>query len=98
MKLVWSAFALVDRDGIFTHIERDNPRAAIAVDERIAAAVRHLLDSRKAGGPGRVAGTREIIITGTPYIAAYTATEGTIRVLCVLHGAQRWPDEFSERL
>ena len=24
MKLVWSAFALSDRDGIFTHIEADN--------------------------------------------------------------------------
>ena len=38
MKLVWSAFALADRDDIFTHIEADNPRAAITVDERIAAA------------------------------------------------------------
>ncbi|RTM15164.1 MAG: type II toxin-antitoxin system RelE/ParE family toxin [Bradyrhizobiaceae bacterium] len=38
MKLVWSAFALSDRDGIFTHIEAENPRAAIMVDERIAAA------------------------------------------------------------
>lgn len=66
MKLVWSAFALADRDGIFTHIESDNPRAAIAVDERIAAAARLLFDFPESGRPGRVAGTRELVITGTP--------------------------------
>ena len=43
MKLVWSAFALADRYGIFTHIEADNPRAAIAVDERINVAARRLI-------------------------------------------------------
>jgi plasmid stabilization system protein ParE len=42
VKLVWSAFALADRNGIFTHIEADNPRAAVAVDERIAAFARRL--------------------------------------------------------
>jgi toxin ParE1/3/4 len=40
VKLVWSAFALSDRDDIFTHIEADNPVAAITVDERIVAAAR----------------------------------------------------------
>jgi plasmid stabilization system protein ParE len=70
VKLVWSAFALADRDGIFTHIEVDNPRAAIVVDERIAAAARRLVDFPESVRPGRVAGTRELVITGTPYIAA----------------------------
>ena len=75
MKLFWSAFALADRDGIFTHIEADNPRAAIAVGERIAAAARRLVDFPQSGRPGRVAGTRELVVTGTPYIAAYAVTE-----------------------
>ncbi len=96
MKLVWSAFALADRDGIFTHIEADNPRAAIAVDDRIATAARGLVDFPESGRPGRVAGTRELVITGTPYIAAYAATANTIRILRVLHGAQRWPDELPD--
>lgn len=38
MKLTWSAFALSDRDAIFTYIEADNPAAAILIDERIVAA------------------------------------------------------------
>lgn len=96
MKLVWSAFALADRESIFTHIEADNPRAAITVDERIATAARGLIDFPKSGRPGRVSGTRELVITGTPYIAAYAVTANTIRILRVLHGAQRWPDELPE--
>lgn len=94
MKLVWSAFALADRDSIFTHIETDNLHAAVAADERIAAAARHLVDFPESGRPGRVADTRELVITGTPYVAAYVVTTDAIRILRVLHGAQRWPEEL----
>ncbi|MCM2501703.1 hypothetical protein NDL68_28090, partial [Neorhizobium galegae] len=45
MKLVWSAFALSDHDDIFTHIEADNPNAAITVDERIVTAARRRFNS-----------------------------------------------------
>lgn len=96
MRIVWSAFALSDRDGIFTHIEADSPAAAIAIDERIVAAARRLRDFPESGRPGRVTGTREVVITGTPYVAAYKTTGETIRILRVLHGAQRWPDDLPE--
>ena len=66
MKLFWSAFALADRDGIFTHIEADNPRAAIAVDERIAAAARRLVDFPESGRPGRVAGSASWLLPAHP--------------------------------
>lgn len=96
MKIVWSVLALSDRDGIFTHIETDNPAGAIVVDERIVAATGRLRDFPESGRPGRVSGTRELVIVGTPYIAAYQLTEGTIRILRVLHGAQRWPDDLPD--
>ena len=93
MKIVWSAFALSDRDGIFTHIETDNPAAAIAIDERIVAATGRLHDFPESGRTGRLAGTRELVIVGTPYVAVYQVAEGRIRILRVLHAAQRWPDD-----
>ena len=92
MKLTWSAFALSDRDAIFTYIEADNPAAAVLIDKRIAAAARRLLDFPASGRVGRIAGARELIINGTPYVAAYAATETTVRILRVLHGAQEWPE------
>ncbi|MBY3530144.1 type II toxin-antitoxin system RelE/ParE family toxin [Rhizobium laguerreae] len=88
MKLTWSAFALSDRDAIFTYIEADNPSAAIMIDERIMAATRRLVDFPASGRVGRIAGTRELVINGTPYIAAYAVTETAVRVLRDLHGAQ----------
>jgi toxin ParE1/3/4 len=77
----WSAFAVSDRDAIFTFIEADNPSAAILVDGRIVAAVRRLTDFPASGRVGRIAGTRELVISGTPYVAAYAVTEPTVRIL-----------------
>jgi toxin ParE1/3/4 len=92
VKLTWSAFALSDRDAIFTYIEADNPAAAVLIDERIESAARRLLDFPASGRVGRIAGTRELVINGTPYIAAYAITETAVRILRVLHGAQEWPE------
>lgn len=81
MKLVWSGFALSDRDDIFSYIEAENPRAAVHVDEQIADAVRRLLDFPDSGRPGRVAGTRELVISRTPHVAAYLVDGETVRHL-----------------
>ncbi|XAZ26357.1 type II toxin-antitoxin system RelE/ParE family toxin (plasmid) [Sinorhizobium sp. B11] len=77
---------------MFTYIEADNPSAAVLVDERIVAAVRRLIDFPASGRIGRITGTRELVIIGTPYVAAYAVAESSVRVLRVLHGAQEWPD------
>ncbi|WP_071633195.1 type II toxin-antitoxin system RelE/ParE family toxin [Brucella cytisi] len=92
MKLTWSAFALSDRDAIFTFIEADNPSSAIMVYERIVAAARRLIDFPASGWVGRIAGTRELVLNGTPYVAAFAVTQSAVRILRVLHGAQEWPE------
>jgi addiction module RelE/StbE family toxin len=96
LKIVWSPFALSDRDGIFTHIEADNPSADITIDGRIVAAIGRLRDFPQSGRTGRLPGTRELVIVGTPYVAAYQLTNNTLRILRVLHGAQRWPDDLPD--
>jgi toxin ParE1/3/4 len=45
------------------------------------------------GRPGRIAGTRELRITGTPLLLVYRLEPEAIVVLRLLHGAQRWPPE-----
>lgn len=64
MELTWSAFALSDRDAIFTYIETDNPAAAVLIDEPIAAGARRLVGSPASGRVGRIAGTRELVSLG----------------------------------
>ena len=94
MRLEWSAFAIEDRDAIFDYIEEDSPHAAVLVDDRIRVQVRQLLQFPETGRPGRIEGTRELVIGRTPYIAAYRITGDIVRILRVLHGAQLWPDEM----
>src|SRR6266478_9540841 len=60
-----------DRDAIFDYIEADSPQAAIIVDNRIRVQVESLVKFPESGRPGRVEGTRELVIQRTPYIAAY---------------------------
>ncbi|WP_428423967.1 type II toxin-antitoxin system RelE/ParE family toxin [Pararhizobium sp.] len=44
-----------------------------------------------------MAGTRELVINSTQYVATYAITETAVRVLRVLHGAQEWPDTLRAR-
>ena len=96
MRLEWSAYALADRIAIFDYIEADSPQAAVAVDERIREQVEVLARFPQSGRPGRIEGTRELVIRRTPYIVAYRIKGSTARILRVLHGARRWPDDMSE--
>ena len=94
MRLRWSILAIGDREAIFDYIEALNPDAAVRVDDRIATAIMRLIDFPESGRPGRVDGTRELVISGTPYVAAYIVMLDAIRILRILHAAQQWPDEF----
>jgi toxin ParE1/3/4 len=93
--LVWSVFALAGRDDIFKHFEAETLLVTAKIDKRIAASARRLVEFPESGRPGRVAGARELVITGTPYVAAYAVTPSSIRILRVLHGAQKWLEELS---
>jgi toxin ParE1/3/4 len=71
VRLVWAQYALQDRRAIYDHIEVDEARAAALVDTRIAEAVVRLIDFPESGRPGRVEGTRELVVGRTSCIVAY---------------------------
>ncbi|PDT80228.1 hypothetical protein CO676_28710 [Sinorhizobium sp. BJ1] len=71
MSLVWGRYALDDRDAIFSYIERENPRAAVHVHEELASAARRLLDFPESGRPGRIAGTRELVMPDHLYCSLH---------------------------
>ena len=96
MKLEWSVYAVADRDAVFEYIAADNPIAAIALDEKIAEAVHRLSQYPELGRLGRVAGTRELVIAGTSYIAAYCIAAGAVRILRIPHTSREWPQHLDE--
>lgn len=91
MIIEWLPAAQRDFDSIIDYIASDNPLAAIEQGDEIERQVTGLLEHRQLGRPGRVKGTRELVIVRTPYIAAYRLKRGKIQILRILHGAQQWP-------
>jgi toxin ParE1/3/4 len=94
MRIVWTELAVRDLAAARNYIARDNPRAADRQVQRVLAAVAGLLQFPEMGRPGRRAGTRELVISRTPYIAAYRLVGDTVEILRVMHSRQRWPDYF----
>ena len=89
MKLSWTPEAIADRDAIFDYIEADNPAAAAALDELFSEKAERLTDHPKLGRPGRVEGTRELIVHEN-YILVYDIVRDLTRILRVLHAARQW--------
>jgi toxin ParE1/3/4 len=91
VRVKWLRAALADLDAQFEQIAKDNPPAAFRTVLRIRRTV-DLLESHTAiGRSGRVSGTRELVISGTPYIVPYRVRAGEIEVLRVFHAARKWP-------
>lgn len=96
MQIVWTRKALQHLGAIRAYIERDKPEAARAVAAAIRETVSYLAQHPHLGRPGRKAGTRELVIAGTPYIVPYQVRDDRLILLAVLHGAQR-PEETDEK-
>ena len=79
-------------EDIRERIAADNPTAATRMIEQIRATVMRLTALPALGRPGRVAGTRELVIPDTPYIIPYRVKGDVVQIITILHGAQRWPD------
>jgi toxin ParE1/3/4 len=84
-----------DLEAAYDYVQQDNESAAKRLVERIFSAVGMLTRHPLAGREGRVQGTRELVVVGTPYVIAYRIHWDQIQILAVLHGARRWPTAFN---
>ena len=94
MELVWRIEALQDLDQIRVFIGENDPAAAKRVPERIRATPRCLIAHPMSGRAGRLPDTREIIVTGLPYVLAYRIVENQVEMVAVRHTSRRWPKAF----
>ena len=94
MRVRWLKRALRNLDEEAEYIARDNPQAAARIVERIATSVDRLATHPASGRPGRVPGTRELVIHGTVYIVPYRVRDETVAILRVFHAARKWPEKF----
>jgi addiction module RelE/StbE family toxin len=95
MRLRWLKASVADLDEIFDYVAEDDVQAAARVLERIERAVNALKRHPELGRSGRVAGTREFVVAGLPYLVVYRISPShKIEILAVRHAARRWPHSF----
>lgn len=92
MRLTWRPRATQERSDAIDYIAEDNPSAALGQLDRIEEQTDMLLLQPKLGRVGRVKGTRELVISRTPFVVIYRLQGPQhIEILRVLHGSQEWP-------
>ena len=96
VQVSWLAQALRNLDDEAEYISGENPAAAEALVKRIHAAVGQLQSNPAMGRPGRIHGTRELVVPGTPYIIPYRVRPrlNRVEVLRVFHASRRLPTRW----
>ena len=90
MTIAWSPRAIPHLSALRAYIARDNPDTAAGVALTLLAAVERLADLPHLGRPGRLAGTREFVVPGTPYVIPYRVRPERLEIIAVFHQRQQW--------
>ena len=95
MKIEWLQQAINDLKHIEGYIAQYNKSAS----ERVVQTILTLVQTQLSAFPqscriGRVADTRELVITRTPFVLVYRVTSSEIQILSVRHTSQLWPTHF----
>lgn len=96
-RLVFAEPAAHDLDSIIAYIALDNPEAAEKVFRTIVTTAERLTDFPGLGRAGRLPETRELAVSGQPYLIVYRAASDKVTVLAVFHGARDLARALAER-
>lgn len=94
MRVRWLRTALRNLDEEAAYIFAEDPAAARLVVERVLAAVKQLVEQPGLGRPGRVPGTRELVVPKTRYLVPYRVRRDAVEILRVFHTSRRLPQRW----
>jgi toxin ParE1/3/4 len=97
MRVTYASAARRDLDAIIDYISLEDRAAAERVFYAISDSVSRLGDYPNMGHVGRVPNTRELSVTGLPYIVVYEVSAEAVTVLAVFHGARDLARAMAER-
>lgn len=92
MQVKWLRRALPNLEQARNYVFQDNPTAAQELIIKIQNAANQLQNYPFMGKNGRVEGTKELIISNSPYILIYRIKEETVEVLRILHTSKFYPE------
>jgi len=94
MRVRWLSKALNNLDQEAAYIATDDPEAAPLVVARVLDAMGMLEQQPGLGRPGRVPGTRELVVLDTRYIVPYRVRGQSVEILRVFHTSRRLPNKW----
>ena len=90
--IIWLRNALLNLETIHGYyMDQEVPDQAKKIIKFIELTVNQLIQFPGLGRPGRVAKTRELLVSQTPYLIIYREHKNEVQILRVLHSAQKWP-------
>jgi plasmid stabilization system protein ParE len=93
MKLIWSEQARQEWVGQYRFYFARNPEAARRLRQAVMDGARRLRSHPHMGRPGRVANSRELVISATPFLLVYDVNPVRIEILHLFDGRQDWRQE-----
>jgi len=94
MQVKWLRRALHNLEQEAAYIAQNNPQAAAALVLEADESTRLLTRHPDMGRPGRVPGTRELVLPHFPFIIPYRVKAQRIEILRVFHASRKWPENF----
>ena len=94
MQVRWLKKALLNLDEEAAYIAAEDPNASRTVVERVLQAVAMFAAQPAPGRPGRMPGTRELLVPRTRYLVPYRVRGERVEVLRVFHTFRRPPNKW----
>ena len=91
MQVRWLRTVLRNLEDEAAYIAVDDRAAARLVVGRVLQAVEQLAEQPSLGRPGRVPGTRELVVAGTRYLVPYRVRRDAVEILRIFHTSRRLP-------
>jgi plasmid stabilization system protein ParE len=91
MKIVWSRRAIQHLVHLREYIAKHSEPNAGVIANRFLKAVELLGTQPEMGRPGRVLGTRELVVPNTPFVIPYRVRRERLELIAIFHGRQKWP-------
>lgn len=88
MRVEISDAARRDLSTAFIYIAERNPRAARATRSAIRNAMLGLRQFPNRGRPGKAPGTRELVVSKTPFVVVYSVSETVVFIARIRHASQ----------
>lgn len=91
LNIKWLEKALLEFDDALDFLAEKNQSSAENLAKIVTDAVNALEDQPHLGRPGRVKGTRELVINGYPYLIPFRVINNEVQILRVFHTKRKPP-------